>query len=106
MNETQKDRKPPSKWGKLKMTLVIVCTALVTCFLSIFILNLRAGEKHIRYLIEHRFPVADPQFLRSMGQLLGPAVLPGNKVIALHNGDEIFPAMLKAIRAATNTITF
>ena len=88
------------------MIPVIVLTALVTSFLSILILNLRAGEKQIRYLVEHRFGVADPQFLRSMGQLLGPALLPGNRVTALHNGDQIFPAMLKAIRAATNTITF
>jgi cardiolipin synthase len=106
MNETQKDQKARSKSGKVKMIVAIVCTASVTCFLSILVLNLRAGEKQIRYLIEHRFAVADPQFLRSMGQLLGPAVLPGNKIIALHNGEQIFPAMLKAIRGATNTITF
>src|SRR5688572_6351185 len=107
MNETQEDiGKPRSRSGKLRMILAIVFTALVTSFLSILILNLRASEKQIRYLIEHRFGVADPQFLRSMGQLLGPALLPGNKVTALHNGDRIFPAMLKAIRGATNTITF
>ncbi len=36
-----------------------------------------------------------------MGTLLGPAILPGNQITALQNGDEIFPAMLKAIRAAS-----
>jgi cardiolipin synthase len=41
-----------------------------------------------------------------MGQLLGPGLLKGNSVKALHNGDEIFPAMLEAIRGAKKTITF
>lgn len=77
-----------------------------TCFATIVALNLKAGEKQIRYLIEHQFAVADPQFIHSMGQLLGPSLLPGNKVVALHNGDQIFPAMLDAIRNAKRTITF
>ena len=54
----------------------------------------------------HRFAVEDPQFLRSMGQLLGPAIVPGNRVTAFQNGDQIFPAMLGAIRSARESITF
>jgi cardiolipin synthase len=64
------------------------------------------GEKQIRYGLTHRFAVEDPQFLRSMGQLLGPAILPGNQVTALQNGDQIFPAMLGSIRGAHESITF
>jgi len=64
------------------------------------------GERQIRYELTHQFAVDDPQFLRSMGQLLGPAILPGNRVTALQNGDQIFPAMLEAIRGARETITF
>jgi cardiolipin synthase len=41
-----------------------------------------------------------------MGTLLGPPVLGGNRVLGLDNGDEIFPAMLGAIRGAQSTITF
>jgi cardiolipin synthase len=41
-----------------------------------------------------------------MGVLLGPALLPGNKVDTLVNGDEIFPAMLQAVRGARRSITF
>ena len=41
-----------------------------------------------------------------MGSLLGPAIVGGNRVTALQNGDEIFPAMLNAIRTARETITF
>jgi cardiolipin synthase A/B len=64
------------------------------------------GERQIRYELTHRFAVEDPQFLRSMGQLLGPAILPGNRVTALQNGDQIFPAMLEAIRGAQESIAF
>ena len=41
-----------------------------------------------------------------MGNLLGPPLLKGNKVTALENGDQIFPALLAAIRSAQRTITF
>jgi cardiolipin synthase len=56
--------------------------------------------------IEHRYDAADPAFLRSMGVLLGPPLAPGNRIDTLVNGDEIFPAMLEAIRSARKTITF
>ncbi len=41
-----------------------------------------------------------------MGNLLGPPLLPGNAVVELLNGDEIFPSMLEAIRGARRSITF
>lgn len=69
-------------------------------------MNLHSSEKKIRYELSHSFAVEDPQFIRTMGQLLGPDILPGNRVTALQNGDEIFPAMLTAIRGARETITF
>jgi cardiolipin synthase A/B len=58
----------------------------------------------IRYQIEHQYTVREPQFLRAMGQLVGPGILPGNRVTALINGDQIFPAMLEAIRGAQKSI--
>ena len=63
-------------------------------------------EKQVRHEVEHRYGVDDPQFARSLGVLLGPALLEGNKVETLVNGDRIFPAMLEAIRGARKTITF
>jgi cardiolipin synthase len=41
-----------------------------------------------------------------MGVLLGPPILDGNRFEVLLNGDEIFPSMLAAIRAAKKSITF
>jgi len=75
-------------------------------FATIIVLNLTAGEKHVRRELQHRYDLADPQFLRAVGVLLGPALVQGNRVETLLNGDEIFPAMLLAIRSATKTITF
>ncbi len=88
------------------MWWAILITLLGTCFLTLLFLNLRAGEKQIRYELPHRFSVEDPQFLRCMAQLLGPDIVSGNRVKALQNGDQIFPAMLEAIRGARETITF
>jgi cardiolipin synthase len=84
----------------------ILITWLVTSFLSIVILNLISGEKQIRYQLAHQFPVDSPEFARTIARLLGPDLLPGNRVKALQNGDEIFPAMLAAIRSAQHTIVF
>jgi len=88
------------------MLLAILSTILVTVFFTVVFLNLRAGEKQIRHKLAHEFSVEHPQFLRSMGNLLGAGLLPGNRVQAFHNGVQIFPAMLEAIRGACHTITF
>ncbi len=85
--------------------LLVACVGGSTLLTSCF--NFAGhGEKEIRYELTHRFSVEDPQFLRSMGQLLGPAMVPGNRVTAYQNGDEIFPAMLEAIRGAQKSISF
>ena len=91
---------------KKKMLLAVISTVVVTLFVTLLFLNLRAGEKQIRYELAHRFAVSDPQFVRSMNHLLGPGLIAGNRIKALQNGDEIFPAMLAAIRGARETVTF
>lgn len=69
-------------------------------------MNIHTPEKEIKHRVEHCHDVADPQFRREMGALLGPAIVAGNRVTPLHNGDQIFPEMLRAIRAARRTVTF
>jgi cardiolipin synthase len=56
--------------------------------------------------IEHRYPVESEQFQRAIGTLLGPGIIGGNSLDTLVNGDEIFPAMLDAIRSAKRSVTF
>jgi len=88
------------------VAVAIILTFLVTAIAVIFLLNILGGEKEIRKSPEHRYGIEDPQFLRTMGVLLGPALVEGNRVETLLNGDQIFPAMLKAIEGAQKTITF
>lgn len=84
----------------------IVITVLVTLSVVMLAINFRTPEKKVEHQIPSLFGIADPQFEREMGTLLGPAILPGNQITALSNGEEIFPAMLAAIRQAKRTISF
>jgi cardiolipin synthase A/B len=84
----------------------VLAAVLITALVTVLILNLSSGEKKISHRIETLYAVGDPQFRRSMGSLLGPPLLPGNRVVPLRNGTEIFPAMLEAIGGARQTITF
>ncbi|HVL75013.1 MAG TPA: cardiolipin synthase [Noviherbaspirillum sp.] len=84
----------------------IVWTAIVTVILALVVTNLTTADPRLRTQVEHRYGVAEPQFLRTMGVLLGPPVAEGNSVQHLENGVRIFPAMLEAIASAERTITF
>jgi len=90
------------------MTIVFVAigSVLATLLIVLLISNLTAGEKKITYLVESTYGVDDPQFARTLGNLLGPALVGGNRIDRLNNGREIFPAMLEAIRGAKKTICF
>lgn len=88
------------------MGWIIAATVLLTVIAMTVAMNFKTPEKKLDRKIEHRYGVADPQFRREMGVLLGPGIIPGNVVTDLENGDEIFPAMLEAIHGATRTITF
>jgi len=93
-------KKSPLPWAAIGTTAV--ASALVTLLIKNFV----SGEKKIRKKIPRRYGIADPQFERSMSQLLGPPILSGNKIVRLENGREIFPAMLAAIKSAKTTVTF
>jgi len=86
--------------------LTILLTAFATLVVVLVIANLSSGEKKIEHNIERLYASDDPQFQRSMGLLLGPPVIGGNRFEVLVNGDEIFPSMLAAVRSARKTITF
>jgi cardiolipin synthase len=96
----------PLRWSRKRMLWTIVLTFLATVLLVAIAANFKTPEKSLERKIEHRYAVSDPQFRREMGVLLGPGIIHGNRVSDLENGDEIFPAMLEAIRSAQRTITF
>jgi cardiolipin synthase A/B len=84
----------------------VVASIAVTIVVVVVFINLRTPEKKIQHQVHHLYSTVDAQFEREMGTLLGPAILPGNRITVLQNGDEIFPAMLAAIRAAQRSIDF
>src|SRR5262245_30624431 len=71
--------------------------------LTLFLIG--CEQKAVNYRIDHEYSVSDPQFSRVMGHLLGPPLVEGNRVATFLNGDEIFPALLGAIREAQKTIS-
>lgn len=88
------------------IVITAVVTVLITATIVVFALNLTPGERNFNQKIDVPYDVCDAQFERSMSCLLSPIVTEGNDVQPLINGDEIFPAMLDAIRSAERTITF
>lgn len=91
---------------KLPVAGIAIVFAFALIGVTIWGIIFSRAPAHITQHIEHRYAIADPEFPRSMGVLLGPPLLPGNKVDTLLNGDQIFPAMLDAIRSAKRTVTF
>lgn len=91
---------------RTKPVVIALISSIATLIAGFLLLNLMPSEKKIEQQLVRKYDVGDPQFRRSMGVLLGPPIVEGNKVEVLLNGDQIFPAMLQAIREAKRTITF
>ncbi|MBI5279683.1 MAG: cardiolipin synthase B [Burkholderiales bacterium] len=85
---------------------ILVLYALGALLLGLLVVNFTVGEKKVERDIPHLYGAEEPQFLRSMGLLVGPSILDGNKATELINGDAIFPAMLDAIRGAQRSVLF
>lgn len=93
----------PRRRRKLKW---IGATVVATIIGIAVVANFDVPDKQLERKIEHLHGVGSSQFRREVGSLLGPAVVNGNQVDAYANGEEIFPAMLEAIRGAKDTINF
>lgn len=78
-----------------------VFLALVLVFCVFFI------RRHsLEYNLEHTFTVRDAEFFGSALALSDPVPIAGNRIELLANGDEYFPAMLKAIGSAEKSVNF
>ena len=62
--------------------------------------------KQPRQEIEPLYSAHSPEFRQAAGSLLGPDFVPDNNITTLVNGNQIFPAMLGAIRSAKHSINF
>ncbi len=81
-------------------SLVVVLVAVAAfgiVFLKRAVVDYRSG---------HDFSIRDPAFFGSAHALADPPPLEGNAIQLLHNGDQIFPAMLEAIRGAKASVNF
>lgn len=85
---------------------VIAATFFSTVIVLLFLVNWSSGDPSVNKPLAATHSVSDPLFMRTVENVLGPPWTTGNSVRALCNGDEIFPAMLDAIRAAQKTINF
>ena len=91
---------------RIKRSIVALVTCIATLVAGLLVLNFSPGEKKIDTQLTRLYDTGDPQFRRSLGVLLGPPIIEGNKAEVLLNGDKIFPAMLDAIRSAQQSISF
>lgn len=90
--------------GRGAWTAFLAIVLTTVCGLIVY--NFIGPEKRIEHRLERLCSVHDDQFSRELSVLLGPPIVDGNVFRVLRNGDEIFPAMLSAIRGARTTITF
>jgi cardiolipin synthase len=84
----------------------VVGSILATVVVTLVVTNLIPAQKRIEHRVERLYDTGSPDYYRSLGVLLGPPVVAGNRIEALQNGEEIFPSMLAAIRGARHTINF
>jgi len=93
----------PRPWAWLRISIP---TAAITLFAALITANLGDQQKDIDYRITEVAAIGEHQFQLTMENMLGPTFTHGNQVTAYQNGDQIFPAMLAAIRQAQKTINF
>jgi cardiolipin synthase A/B len=89
------------------VTLVVVLSTLLVAALVLAIgANLKTTERRLLYRPRRLYTSGDADFRRALGILLGPPLVPGNRITTLVNGSQIYAAMLGAIRSAQTNITF
>ncbi len=102
--------RPNLRWTKnrwLCIPLGLWLTALLAILLGFALYSILFVRRQVvEYPMGHQFSVSDPAFIGSAHALADPLPADGNKIELLHNGDQIFPAMLAAIRSAKKSINF
>lgn len=91
---------------RLKPKRGILWTVTLSVVVTLLIVNLWGPDKKIWHQVEVPHGVGSPQFLRDVSGLVGSHLVAGNRIVELLNGEEIFPAMLEAVREAKRSIAF
>jgi cardiolipin synthase len=79
--------------------------AIGTGLMSAFAFLIWPTEVAPRVGLDHEFSVDDTEFLTTMAGATGIPFYEGNTIEILNNGDEFYPAMLKAIAEAQYSVT-
>jgi hypothetical protein len=85
-----------ARWRRHLLWLAI--GAVSAALFGIVLLNVWPQEKQLEHRLGHDSAVESAQFRREIGTLLGAEISEGNAVADFQNGEQIFPAMLAAIR--------
>ncbi len=93
-------------WTRKRMIWAGLIGAVAAVILTVLALNFFESEKRIHKPLVHHYGLDEPQYLRELGSLLGPAIIDGNRISNFENGAEIFPAMLESVRSAKRSINF
>jgi cardiolipin synthase len=90
----------------MSAVIIILVTLLCAALVLAVGANIRTTEKRLLYRPRRLYTSGDADFRRALGILLGPPLVPGNRITSLVNGVQIYPAMIEAIRSAKTNITF
>ena len=90
----------------MSILIIVLVTLLIAALVLAVGANLITTEKRLLYRPRRLYTSGDPDFRRALGILLGPPLISGNRVSSLVNGEQIYAAMLNAIRTAETNITF
>jgi cardiolipin synthase len=80
-------------------------TAILTGAMALLGHTIAPRDKGLTYALDHEMPVDSPEFVDTVVGSTGIPLLGDNRVDLLNNGDEFYPAMLAAIRDASQSIT-
>jgi len=93
------------KWWRVPIGIWLLGAVLAVAGFVVYSIFFVRREV-IDYAPAHSFSVRDPEFFGSAHALSDPLAMEGNKITLLQNGEEIFPAMLEAIRTAKGSVNF
>jgi cardiolipin synthase A/B len=89
----------------LRKRTKVILTIIAVVIIAIVIFHDFSKAGSVEKEIVCDYGIRDPQFVRSMDNLLGPSIRDGNKIETLLNG-KTFDSMLQAIEQAKKSITF
>ncbi len=91
-------------WRRVTWTVDILYAVIGLILASLgtlLVLNLCMGKRLLRSRLTRLYSTAGPQFAQAMSAVMRPALVSGNRIRGLLNGDDIFAAMLRALREST-----